>query len=296
MAYLLAAGPGDRSRIYKTEDGGRTWALQFTNRDTSAFYDCFAFWDPRRGFTMSDAVAGASPWSAPPTAPPGATSAATCPRRRRGEAAFAASGTCTAVLGERHGWIATGAAARARVLATTDGGESWRATATPIVQGTPASGGSSIDVPRHAPRHPGRRQRRGAGFVRRQRGPFRRRRAAPGSSPADPVPRRGLRPGYAGTGSRTVVATGPGGAAWSADEGERWTSARGVKTTGRWPSPARPRAGWWAPRAGSSSSRSSATLAQNACSSPGVRKRARASAAKAARTSSRVANGGGSDP
>src|ERR671918_1563474 len=50
IAYLLAAGPGDRSRIYKTEDGGRSWLLQFTNRDTSAFYDCFAFWDERHGF------------------------------------------------------------------------------------------------------------------------------------------------------------------------------------------------------------------------------------------------------
>src|SRR3989337_2112285 len=61
IAYLLAAGPGDRSRIYKTRDGGRSWSLQFTSRDTSAFYDCFAFWDERRGFTMSDAVAGRFP-------------------------------------------------------------------------------------------------------------------------------------------------------------------------------------------------------------------------------------------
>jgi photosystem II stability/assembly factor-like uncharacterized protein len=30
-------------------------------------------------------------------------------------------------------------------------------------------------------------------------------------------------------GGGTVVATGPGGAAWSADEGERWTMLDGVK-------------------------------------------------------------------
>src|SRR5215471_11115805 len=28
-AYLLSAGPGEDSRIYKTMDGGKTWILQF---------------------------------------------------------------------------------------------------------------------------------------------------------------------------------------------------------------------------------------------------------------------------
>src|SRR5262249_11483232 len=47
-AWLLAAGPGDSSRIYHTEDGGRHWALQFQNRDPLAFYDALDFWDARR--------------------------------------------------------------------------------------------------------------------------------------------------------------------------------------------------------------------------------------------------------
>src|SRR5260221_10211220 len=38
-AYLLSAGPGENSRIYKTVDGGKTWALQFKNADPEAFYD-----------------------------------------------------------------------------------------------------------------------------------------------------------------------------------------------------------------------------------------------------------------
>src|ERR1700674_3253194 len=33
-AYLLSAGPGELSRIYKTTDGGRNWILQFANPDT----------------------------------------------------------------------------------------------------------------------------------------------------------------------------------------------------------------------------------------------------------------------
>src|SRR5262245_65899562 len=32
-AFLLAAGPGDRSRIYYTGDRGATWTLQFTNHE-----------------------------------------------------------------------------------------------------------------------------------------------------------------------------------------------------------------------------------------------------------------------
>ena len=35
-AYLLSAGPGEDSRIYKTADGGKTWILQFKNPDAWA--------------------------------------------------------------------------------------------------------------------------------------------------------------------------------------------------------------------------------------------------------------------
>src|SRR5690349_6089661 len=39
-AYLLAAGTGEQSRIYKTTDGGNQWDLQFTNREPTGFLDC----------------------------------------------------------------------------------------------------------------------------------------------------------------------------------------------------------------------------------------------------------------
>ncbi|MGH9763516.1 MAG: WD40/YVTN/BNR-like repeat-containing protein, partial [Blastocatellia bacterium] len=32
-AYVLSIGEGDKSRIYKTTDGGVTWTLQFTNHN-----------------------------------------------------------------------------------------------------------------------------------------------------------------------------------------------------------------------------------------------------------------------
>ena len=57
-AYLLAAGPGEQSRIYKTTDAGQSWRLQFMNHDSTAFYDCFGFWDATHGIAVSDAVHG----------------------------------------------------------------------------------------------------------------------------------------------------------------------------------------------------------------------------------------------
>lgn len=230
VAYLLAAGPGDRSRIYRTRDGGRTWALQFTNPDTSAFYDCFAFWSERRGFTMSDAVKGRFPVVRTEDGTTWSDIGHRLPPAQDGEGAFAASGTCTATLGERHGWIATGAAARARVLTTTDGGERWSVAGTPIVQGRPTSGaasiafrdslhgilgGGDIAAPDAFADNVAASGDGGRSWRLVARTPF------PGA-----VYGLGYVPGGDG---RTVVATGPGGAAWSADEGGRWHLLEGVR-------------------------------------------------------------------
>lgn len=145
VAYLLAAGPGARSRIYKTTNGGRTWERQFTNQDSSAFYDCFAFWDVRHGLAFSDAVAGrlvirttddgGATWPLVP--------AAALPPAQRGEGAFAASGTCVVTIGSRHAWIGTGAADSARVLHTADAGRTWSVSVTPVA-GSATSGFAAI--------------------------------------------------------------------------------------------------------------------------------------------------------
>ncbi len=136
-AYLLAAGPGSRSRIYQTTNGGRSWSLQFTNRDSSAFYDCFDFWSPQRGLALSDAVDGhllvrrttdgGAHWDLAP--------ADSLPPAQKGEGGFAASGTCVVTLAGRFAWIGTGAADTARVLTSIDGGRTWRSAATPIAAG-----------------------------------------------------------------------------------------------------------------------------------------------------------------
>ena len=136
-AYLLAAGPGEQSRIYKTTDAGRSWRLQFMNHDSTAFYDCFGFWDATHGIAVSDAAHGkmiiirtddGEHWSAvaedgmPPALP--------------GEGSPAAGGTCLTVQGRARAWFGT--EPHARVYRSDDQGRRWAVVTTPIVSGKDA--------------------------------------------------------------------------------------------------------------------------------------------------------------
>ena len=144
-AYVLAIGNGPASRIYKTTDGGKTWTLQFKNEDPKAFLDAMSFWDANNGIVVGDSVEGqlyvlttnngGRVWSRVPPA--------NLPPALENEGAFAASGTNIAVFGKSHAWIGTGAAAKARVLRTSDGGRTWQVADTPLAAG-PSSGIFSI--------------------------------------------------------------------------------------------------------------------------------------------------------
>src|ERR1700722_2772651 len=102
-AYLLSAGPGEDSRIYKTTDGGRTWLLQFKSAERDAFFDALAFWDDKHGIALSDPVQGAFPLIV--TDDSGANwkrlAASSLPRALPNEGAFAASGTCLVTRGDQ---------------------------------------------------------------------------------------------------------------------------------------------------------------------------------------------------
>jgi photosystem II stability/assembly factor-like uncharacterized protein len=145
-AYLLSAGPGEVSRIYKTTDAGQTWELQFQNEDPDAFFDCLDFWDGQRGMAFSDAVDGrlvvirtengGASWDRVP--------AIQLPEARNGEGGFAASGTCLVTYGSGYAWIGTGAGGAARVFRTTDWGLTWSVHQTPVVSGTGTSGITSL--------------------------------------------------------------------------------------------------------------------------------------------------------
>jgi photosystem II stability/assembly factor-like uncharacterized protein len=145
LAYLLAAGPGEQSRIYKTMDGGKTWQLQFTNHDPHGFFDCMAFWDRNHGIALGDPVNGKFELIA--TRDGGRhwkhIDANALPPAIDGEGAFAASGTCIAVQGESNVWFATGGKA-ARVFHSANAGKTWTVVDTPIIHGADSSGIFSI--------------------------------------------------------------------------------------------------------------------------------------------------------
>lgn len=145
VAYLQSIGnnPGD-FRIYKTEDGGATWTMQFKNDLAGAFYDCFAFWGPTRGISHSDSVNGVFPDIRTTDGMTWQSISDDMPPALPGEFSFAASGTCVATQGENNAWIATGGASIARILATTDGGDTWNAYNTPLVS-SPSAGGFTVD-------------------------------------------------------------------------------------------------------------------------------------------------------
>jgi photosystem II stability/assembly factor-like uncharacterized protein len=145
-AYLLSAGPGDASRIYKTIDGGKAWVMQFRCADRAAFFDAIAFWDEKTGLALGDPVDGRFQLLA--TEDGGAhwkpLSAKALPPALPGEGAFAASGTCLVTHGETDAWFATGGAKSARVFRSRDRGRSWEVSETPVAAGTESAGIFSI--------------------------------------------------------------------------------------------------------------------------------------------------------
>jgi photosystem II stability/assembly factor-like uncharacterized protein len=150
-AVILAIGPGEASRVYRTSDGGEGWTLTFLNDDPNAFYDCMAFFDKHRGLALSDPVDGrfriistgngGLSWSVVD---------ADMPPALAGEAAFAASGQCLVTAGGRDAFFGTGAGAEARVFRTGDRGQSWQVSTTSMLSG-PSSGINALAFrdPRH---------------------------------------------------------------------------------------------------------------------------------------------------
>jgi photosystem II stability/assembly factor-like uncharacterized protein len=220
-AFALSIGPGDRSRIYKTADGGATWAARHVNRDPEGFLDALAFWDRDHGLALGDPVDGrfvilttddgGATWrEIPPRGVPGALP---------NEGAFAASGTCLVVQGDRNAWFGTGAG---RVFRSTDRGRTWAVHATPLRPANASSGIFSLAF-RDADhgvavggdyKDPGR----AVDVVALTSDGGRTWRAPSGTGP------RGYRSAVAlvpGT-TRTFVAVGPTGSDWSEDGGESW--------------------------------------------------------------------------
>lgn len=145
-AYLLSAGSGDASRIYKTTDGGRSWVEQFRSSNPKSFFDALAFWNDKNGIALGDPVNGkfqliatndgGTNWRPLPIEK--------LPQALPNEGCFAASGTCIVAHGANDVWFATGGAKTARVFHSHDRGQTWTFSETPISAGADSAGVFSI--------------------------------------------------------------------------------------------------------------------------------------------------------
>jgi photosystem II stability/assembly factor-like uncharacterized protein len=142
-AYVMSSGEGDKSRIYKTADGGKTWKLQYADKRKEFFLDtiacltalrCFALGDPIEGKFLLLITTDGEHWN-----PFASTN---MPMALPGEGAFAASNTCLLLSGNEI-FFGTGGPA-ARVFHSSDSGRTWSVAETPIAHGNASSGIFSI--------------------------------------------------------------------------------------------------------------------------------------------------------
>ena len=138
--FMLSIGnPG---LLYKTENNGMK--LVYAEENEAVFYDAMTFWNNEEGIAMGDPTAdclsilitrdGGKTWEKTPCDQ--------LPKVKEGEAAFAASNTNIATVGDKT-WIITGGKS-SRVHYSPDKGTTWEVYDTPIIQGTATQGGYSI--------------------------------------------------------------------------------------------------------------------------------------------------------
>ncbi len=140
-AYVMSSGDGDKSRIYKATDGGKTWKLQYSDKRAGFFLDalaceskthCVALSDPVEGKFLVLSTDDGEHWKELPREK--------MPAALPNEGAFAASGSAIALCDRGNVYFGTGGAAAARVFHSADAGRSWAAVATPIAAGNASSG------------------------------------------------------------------------------------------------------------------------------------------------------------
>jgi len=140
-AVVLSIGPGEASRVYRTEDGGKSWTLSLQNKDQRAFFDCMAF-EGDKGWMMGDPVDGRFQIYATQDGGRNWKLLHTGPKAEEGEAAFAASGTCIAIVQDAL-MIGTGGS-HARLHVSRDGGSTWNASDSGMSRRKPEAGVFSL--------------------------------------------------------------------------------------------------------------------------------------------------------
>ena len=142
---VLIVSAGTPARIYRSDDGCKTWTKVLERADPKFFFDAIDFWDSKVGIVMGDPIEGklclfktidgGRTWRQLDSAP----------KTKPGEAGFAASGTNTICVGKNRLLVALGGAVEntssvsSRVLLSEDQGATWTAAEVPIKR-TPSAG------------------------------------------------------------------------------------------------------------------------------------------------------------
>ncbi len=136
----IAISAGSPALAFRTSDGGNSWQLVYENSEADVFVDAVMFWDTQRGLAYGDPLDGRLFLLA--TEDGGATwqLQADTPLLWPGEAGFAASCSSLVACGDRCACLGLGGAApadaphagTARILRSSDGGETWESIQTPL--------------------------------------------------------------------------------------------------------------------------------------------------------------------
>ena len=137
----VIANAGTPAHIFVTRDAGEHWQETYRLNDTAAFIDGITFLENGTGIAYGDPIEGkmlvmttkdyGTSWK---NLPPEQR-----PDMHKGEASFAASGTCLHMFSRRHWIIATGGT-KSSLLETKSSGRNWRRINTPMLQGKSSTG------------------------------------------------------------------------------------------------------------------------------------------------------------
>jgi photosystem II stability/assembly factor-like uncharacterized protein len=142
--FVMSSGEGEQSRIYRSTDSGATWQMEYSDKRKSFFLDalvcsdethCFALSDPVDGKFLILATTDGAQWTELPRDH--------MPAALAKEGAFAASNSSLLLYGKSDMYFGTGGA-HARVFHSSDLGQTWSVSVTPVLSGTASRGIFSI--------------------------------------------------------------------------------------------------------------------------------------------------------
>ena len=136
---------GNPAIIYSLDADLEKNRIVYQENHPKVFYDAMDFWNDNEGIAIGDPTEdcmsivitrdGGETWTK--------LSCEVLPKIKEGEAAFAASDTNIAIVGN-YTWVATGGKT-SRILFSPDKGKTWEVYNTPIIQGKETTGIYSID-------------------------------------------------------------------------------------------------------------------------------------------------------